>query len=235
MGEHSPIAFLKEADAIRKRRERHGVGAKEHLALAIADRERAAPPRADHDVLAPGEQDGEREGPAKLRKGAFDCRFGIASFAKLAIEEVRDNLRIGLAFEDSAVALKFVAQLAKVFDDAVMDDRHPACHMRMGVPFDGLAMCRPARMPDAGRSLQRFLGQPPVERSKLAFGPAPCQHAGFERGDARGIVAPIFKPPQRLDEPGRGWFRSKNAYDPTHIRIAFVNRPEAPLSGFSVQ
>ena len=173
--------------------------------------------------------------PRSFGKRAFDCGCWIASLSKFAIEEVCNDLRIGLAFEHRAVAFEFVAQLAKVFDDAVVNDRHPARHMRMGVAFDRLAMRGPARMPDAGRSFQRFLGQPAVQSSKLAFGPAPCQHAGFECGDACGIVASIFKPLQRLDEPGRGRFRSKNAYDPTHIRIALVNTHEAPLSGFSVQ
>ena len=78
--ELDPVAFLQIADGVGEGRERDGVGAEIHLAVAIADRERRALARADQEVVLAGEQEGEREGAAQLRQRGGDCLGGRRPF-----------------------------------------------------------------------------------------------------------------------------------------------------------
>ena len=67
---HRPVAVLEIGDRIGEGRERNGVGAEEHLALAMADRERRPVAGADDQVVVALEHDGEREGaPQPLQRG----------------------------------------------------------------------------------------------------------------------------------------------------------------------
>ena len=67
-GEHDPVAVLEIADRVGERRERDGVGAEIHLALAVADGERRALAGADQEVFLAVEQEGEREGALEPRQ-----------------------------------------------------------------------------------------------------------------------------------------------------------------------
>ncbi len=59
--QHRPVAVLEIGDGVGEGRERDGVGADEHLAVAIADGERAALARHDHQIVVAAEDHGERE------------------------------------------------------------------------------------------------------------------------------------------------------------------------------
>ena len=65
---HRPVALLEIGDAIGEGGERERVGAQKHLAVAIADRERRALPRADQEVVLAREQIDERERAAQPLK-----------------------------------------------------------------------------------------------------------------------------------------------------------------------
>ena len=110
---------------------------------------------------------------------------------------MRDNLGVGLARRRPAPQL--VAQFAKVFDDAVMDDRHP-------VVTCGWALLRrpsmggPARVSDSNRAGERCAGKPLLEVLELAFRAQPRQVSVLKRRDAGEIVAAIFQPLERVDE-----------------------------------
>ena len=60
-----------------------------------------------------------------------------------------DGLGVGLGREDMALRRQFVAQLAEILDDAVMNHRDAVAGVRMGVVLGGAAMRRPARVADA--------------------------------------------------------------------------------------
>ena len=83
---------------------------------------------------------------------------------------------------------------------------HARGGVRVRVALDGLAMRGPPGMADAAASIERLAGQPALKCRELAFGPAPGQDAALKGGDAGGIVAPVFEPPQRLDQTGGGRF-----------------------------
>jgi propanediol dehydratase small subunit len=83
----------------------------------------------------------------------------------VALDEVRDDLCVGLGREHVAGGRKRVAKLTEVLDDPVQDDRDlvlDAAGQRMGVLVGDLAVRRPARVADAGRrrravEFRRFL------------------------------------------------------------------------------
>ena len=206
MGEHRPIALLQVGDAVRERRQRHRVRPQEHLAIAIAHRERAAAPRADQQVVAAGEYDRERECAIKPAKRRLHRRHGLGAAPKLAVDKLNHRLGVGFALEHRAVALQLLAQLAEVLDNAVVHHAHARRGMGMRVALDGLAVRGPPRVADAAASTERLAGQPALKGGELAFGPAPGQNPALDGGDARGIVAPVFKAPERLDQTGGGRF-----------------------------
>ena len=90
--------------------------------------------------------------------------------------------------------------------------------MRVGVGLGRLAVGRPAGMADAGLAEQRRRFEPRLEIAQLAFrAPAP-ELAVLDRGDARGIVAAIFEPLQRVDELARDRALAEDANNAAHRR-----------------
>ena len=106
---HRPVAVLEIADRVGERRERDGVGAEIHLAVAVADRERRTLARADHQVVLAGEQEGQRESAAQLlerRRHRLGRRLALLH---LVGDQMRDHFGVGLAAEFGAV----LAELAR--------------------------------------------------------------------------------------------------------------------------
>ncbi len=170
--EHRPVAVLEIADRVGERRQRDRVGAEIHLALAIADGERRALARADHQIVLAGEQEGERESAAQLlERGRHRIGRRLAAFHLLR-DQMRDHLGIGLADELGAALRQLFAQLAEILDDAVVDDRDALGGMRMGVVLGRPPVGRPARVADADIAAERLALQPRFERVQLAFGAA---------------------------------------------------------------
>src|SRR5215475_6016704 len=111
-----------------------------------------------------------------------------------------DDFAIGLGRELGAPFLEFGAQLAEIFDDAVVDDRDAIGRMWMRVIFVGPAMSGPARVADADTSGKGILAQPLFKIFQLAFSASPLEFVSFKRCDARRIVATIFQAFQRIDQ-----------------------------------
>src|ERR1700722_15123208 len=108
-----------------------------------------------------------------------------------------DDLGIGFAGEFRALLLEALPQLAKILDDAVMNNGNIVGRMGMGVIFGGLAMGGPARIADDGMALERRVFQWGLEVFELSLGGAGFQVITFERRDARGIIAAIFEALER--------------------------------------
>ena len=158
--------------------ERGNVGTEEVLALAQADHERRVAARTEHDagqVFVHGDE-GERAFEAP--RDRTERREHVAEFAVLAAKQQRRDLAVGLALERVSLAGEFVAQLSKVFDDAVVDQRELAVvtKVRVRVLVGGAAMGRPPRVPDAGvAGRQRVRCQVVAQHLELA-----CALAHFE-------------------------------------------------------
>ena len=156
----NPVAIFQIADRIRERSERDGVGAEEHLAVAVADRQWRAAPRADQQVFFALEQERQRERafqPRQRRRHRLDW---AAAFLHFGGHEMGHHFGVGLGHELGAAGLELGAQLAEIFDDAVVNDRHPVGGVRVRVGFIGPAMGRPAGVADAAGARSRFAHQP---------------------------------------------------------------------------
>ncbi len=198
--QHGPVAVLEIRDRVGERRERDGVGAEIHLAVAVADRERRALAGADQQIVLAGEQEGERERAAQPRQRGADRLRRRAAVLHLLGDEMRDHLGVGLGPELGALLHQLFAQLAEVLDDAVVDDREAVGGVRMRVAFGRPAVGRPAGVADADGAGERLARELGFEIAQLAFGAAAREVAVFERGDARGVVAAIFEALERVDE-----------------------------------
>ena len=110
------------------------------------------------------------------------------------VDQMQHDLGIGFGLEDRALLLERFAQFAEILDDAVVDHGDAIGRMRMRVVLGRLAVGRPAGVPDPDMALERFGIEPLFEVFQLALGAAAREVIAFQRGDACGIIAAIFKP-----------------------------------------
>ena len=211
-----PVAILQIGDLVGERSERHRVRAEIDLAVAMAERERAAAPGADQKIVLPGEQEGERERPAQPFQRLLDGEPRGRSGGQRVAHQVSDHLGVGLARERRALRRQFVAELAKILDDAVMDDGDGLGRMRMRVGFGRGAVRRPPRVADPRTSGQRRRGERRLQVPQLALGPAPDDAAMIEGRHAGGVVAAILEPLQPFDELRGHGITRQNANDAAH-------------------
>ena len=224
---HRPVAVFQIGDGIGEGRQRDGIGAEEHLALAMADRQRRAIARADDQIGIVGEHDGEREGAFQpLDRGVGGLDRARAVLHRVG-DEVGDDFGVGLRGEGIAVALQFLAQFGEILDDAVVDDRDAARKMRMGVGLVRNAVRGPARVADADRAVERAVVQPPLQIDELALR-APAIEPGIrQRRDAGGIIAAIFEALERVHDQGGDRARAHDSNDTAHIRTSSGERRPA--------
>ena len=215
-GKHRPVAILQIADRLGEGRERDGIGAEIHFALAVADGERRAFARADHQIVLADKQEGERESAAQLLKRGrhrLDRRLAVLH---LLGDEMGDDFGIGLAAELGAVLDQRFAQLTKVLDDAVMHDGDAVGGVGMRIALGRPAVRRPARVANADIAGQRLVSEPGDKRLQFALGAAAAELAVIERGDAGGVVAAVFEALERIDQMAGDRFAPENSDDPAH-------------------
>ena len=211
---HRPIAVVEIGDRVGERRERDGVRAQVHLALAVADRERRAFAGANHQVFFAREQKGKREGAAQLSERGLDGLDRRLALVHLLRDQVNDHFGIGFAGELRAVLAERFAQLAEILDDAVVHDRDPLGSVRMRVELGRLAVRGPAGVADADSSGKRFAGEPLLQVLELALGAPARQRPALERRNAGGVVAAILQALERIDELARDGLTPENSNDP---------------------
>ena len=97
---------------------------------------------------------------------------------------MRDDFSVGLADETVPACGQFFAQLAEVFDDAVVDHRQTHGRMGMRVVLGRLAVGRPARVADADVAQKRLALKARSKVAQLALGAAALKTAALQRSDA---------------------------------------------------
>ena len=99
-GARRPSRHLQIGDRVGEGRQRDGVGAEEHLALAVADRQRRAVAGADDQVLVALEHDGQRKGalqplqridarPRRARRPCASSRATRCATTSVSVCEVK--------------------------------------------------------------------------------------------------------------------------------------------------
>ena len=97
-----------------------------------------------------------------------------------------------------------------------MHDRDPVGGMRVRVALGRPAVGRPAGVPNAGRALKRLARELAFEVAQLAFGAPAHEAAGFQRGDARRVIAAVFEALERIDELHRDRLAAEYADNSAH-------------------
>ena len=169
-----PVAILEIADGVGERRQRDRVGAQIHLAVAIADRQRRAVARADHQIVLALEQEPERERAAQAATAPpSTASTGPTPCVELSVDQMQARFRCRSRLRRRALGLELLAQLAEILDDAVVDHGDAFGGVRMGVVLGRLAVGRPAGVADAGRGPSSGCGfELGFEVSQFAFGAA---------------------------------------------------------------
>lgn len=199
------VAFFQIDDLVSGAGQRHRVGGDEVLVLADADDQRRALARGDHAVRFFAAEHGDRVGAVQALDGLLHGLEQVAGVQ--VVDQVGDDLGVGLARELVAQAGQFGAQLVVVFDDAVVDKCNARIvfgrrEVRVGIVRRRGAVGGPAGVGDAGEAVEACLFDLRFEVGHARGGARAGQAAIEVDGDAAGIVPAVFEPFQALDQDG---------------------------------
>ena len=163
------LLVAQEHDVARVAEDRRDVGRDEELAVAEADDDRRAVADGDDLVRIVGRDEHEREQPAHVQQRP-PRRVLQPVVLHLALDEMRDDLRVGLGDERVPFLLELLLQIQIVLDDAVVDDDDAAgaVAMRVRVLLGRPAVGRPARVADAVVPVERRRRDHFLEARELA-------------------------------------------------------------------
>ena len=215
-GNDHPVAFLKVGDALRQRSERQCIRPQEHLALAIAEYQRRAEPRADQQVGLLAKSNGQREGTAQAGQHGLHCIFGRGTLLDLAGDEVRNDLAVGFAFQHAPVRHQFFAQRTEVLDNPVMHQRNRGRRMRVGIIGGRCAVRSPTCMRNTDIAGRGFARQHLHEVGQLALCAAADQRSFIERADPGTVIAAVFHPLEAVDQTVRNRLATHDSDNAAH-------------------
>ena len=205
---------------------------------------------ADHEgagLLGPDEQarlaTAERTDCVRaldLAKGRTHGAREVEPFGDLFIDQVRDDLRIGLRAEGAPPGLQLLPKGQVVLYNSVVYHNHVAGTVGVGVDLRGAAVSSPPGVPDADGPPARSLGDLALEVVELPFAPADLYPAALQGSEARRIVSSVFEAPQPRQEQGRGlavpyvsdyaahglsvlWLTASQYHRAGHARLPFRN------------
>ena len=115
------VAVFQVDDLVGRAGQGQRVGGQEVLVLAQPDHQRRTLAGPDHAVRLVAAEHGDGVGALQAAHGLLHRLEQIARVQM--VDQVRDHLGVGLAFEHVARALQFLAQLFVVLDDAVVHQR----------------------------------------------------------------------------------------------------------------
>ncbi len=183
-----------------------GIRRNEVLPVPHANQERATLPRDDNLVRLVDRNDHETIGPLHLGKSETHRGTEIVGFRVHLLDEMRQDLGVGVAPEGMPLACQAGLDRAKVLDDAVVNDGDLFAAIVMGMSVDvvRLTMCGPARVADAettgvgyaarlerGCEFRHFSGLLQSEKFPV-----------LDQGDAGRIVSAVLKPLQSIQNDG---------------------------------
>jgi hypothetical protein len=128
--EHCPVAVLEISDGVRKWRKRDRIRSKIHFTFAVPDSEWRSFARADQQIVVSSEEERQGERATQLFERSRDRIGGLFDLHET-------NAQPQCRFLRMQPFCQLFAQLAKIFDDAVVNDRDDVGRMRMSIVFCG--------------------------------------------------------------------------------------------------
>jgi len=140
----------------------------------------------------------------------------------LALDQVGDDLGVGLGDEAVTFLLELPFQIEVVLDDPVVhdDDLSRAIAVGVRVLLGRPAVGRPARVADPVLTVQRIDGEDFFESRQLSGAAAQLDRAVAHDRDAGRVVTAILQPPQPFDQDGQDFLVADVADDSAHVSIA---------------
>ena len=108
-GDDRDVALFEIGDAVGQGGERDGIGADEHLALAVADGQRRALAGGDQQVILAVEQEAERIGAVELRDGLERRVAGRKPAIHMVLGQQCHGFGVGFGGEVDALSGQFLA------------------------------------------------------------------------------------------------------------------------------
>jgi hypothetical protein len=221
------VAVLEEDHVAGVVEERGDVAAAEHFALAPADDEGRSLAGGDDDLGLVARDDGDGVGAADVLQGLLDGleegdlrgsrRCAEGSALELAVDEVRDDLGVGVGEEADALPLELLPHADVVLDDAVVDDGDGPRGVGVGVDLARAAVGGPAGVADAGGAGEGALVEGLAEARELAQGANDFNALTIVNGETRRVVAAVLKPAEAVDDDRRRALRTHITDDPAHL------------------
>ena len=174
----------------------------------------------DQAALGLFTEDTQGVGALQTGYGLLDGLHQVALVVQ--VQQVDDDLGVGLALELEALGLQLLPQGGIVLDDAVVDDGElvVVAHMGVSVCIGGFTMGGPAGVTDAGCTGH---GVTPLDLCVQVL-----DHAdGFlhmdavlaQNSDAGRVIASVFQLLQAIQQDGSGILGAGKADDTTHQRF----------------
>ena len=214
------IALFQENDLAGGRDHRRDVGSNEVLALAQADQQRAAHPRADEAFRLGAADHGQCVGTGQLLHRMLQRHQQVVTTLQVMVDQVCDDFGVGLRLEGVAQRTQLLALLFVVLDDAVVHQRHAMADVRMRVGLGDAPMGGPAGVADAQHRVEALgLGRRGHFRHTTG-----TTHATYiaaltlvDHRDAGGIVTTVLQPLQAFDQHRHYVAISDRTHDSTHV------------------
>ena len=212
------VAFLEEDEPVRHGTQRQDVRGDEILLDADSDDERAAEARTDHASGFVAADDADRVGALEALDRRAHGGQQVPFLLVVVVDEMDDDLGVGLRLEAVARRDHLVAQRLEALDDAVVHEGDAAVgDVRMRVRLARSAVRGPARMRDPGGAAQGALPDAVGQGTDLPQGASAIDARPVgDYGQSRGVVAPVLEPLQALEQDARDVPIGDGADDSTH-------------------
>ena len=220
------LAVARELHATRLAEKSSRVRGEEHLVAPDPDNERHLVACADEETWMVVMDHDEREVALELVERETHCLDEVALV--VALDEMRDRLRVRLGRERVAVGREARRQLAVILDDAVQDDRELRCSAAdegVRVELGDRAVRRPARVAEAGRRGGAVRPGASLQVPERADRAHVVETVSLEQRDAGGVVAAVLQALEALEEQRLALTRPDVSDDSAH-EVVSVNAKE---------
>ena len=187
------LVVLEEQHAPGVREQRWNVATAQGCAITQADDQRRSILGHDDAIGLFRRCNRERVGATHASERSSHGFEQARALLHRAVDEVRDDLGVGVALEAHAVLLELALQLQVILDDAVVNDRDVTGQMRVRVRLARPTVRCPARVADARGAVEL----PALDRSRqvieLADGADQLQRAPVMDRETGRVVTAIFE------------------------------------------
>jgi hypothetical protein len=199
------LPLFQDQDVPGLPKKRRNVGGEEHFAIPEPDDQRGTPAADSHHRVrgVRGDAGHGIRAPEVPARPANCLREPVLP---VVLNEVGDDLRVGLGSKAMPLCCQRPAEFAVVLNDPVVDEGEPgpAVHVGMGVGLGRASMGRPTRVADPERPKGSCRSDQGLERGDF---PSRLPHLEPGRGhcgDAGRVVTPIFEAVEARNQERNG-------------------------------